>query len=114
MSALRTTFYSYKGGVGRTLALLNVATLLASNGRKVVAVDLDLEAPGFGLSSLTRVLRDGQPLGATDLLHDRFHGGAADLQSFCYQPTQLLGEIAENLWLMPFWRNIGAKESPPN
>jgi cellulose biosynthesis protein BcsQ len=101
MTALRTTFYSYKGGVGRTLALLNVAALLAANGRKVVAVDLDLEAPGFGLSSLTRVLRDAQPLGATDLLHDRFHGGAAELRSFCYQPTQLLGEIGENLWLMP-------------
>jgi MinD-like ATPase involved in chromosome partitioning or flagellar assembly/class 3 adenylate cyclase len=40
------TFYSYKGGVGRTMALANIATLLASWQRKVLIVDWDLEAPG--------------------------------------------------------------------
>jgi len=50
------TFYSFKGGVGRTTALTHVAWILAMRGRKVVAVDLDLEAPGlstvFNLSPL--------------------------------------------------------------
>jgi cellulose biosynthesis protein BcsQ len=41
------TFYSYKGGVGRTMALANVATLLAKWGRSVLVVDWDLEAPGI-------------------------------------------------------------------
>jgi septum formation inhibitor-activating ATPase MinD/tetratricopeptide (TPR) repeat protein len=41
------TFYSYKGGVGRTMALVNVATLLAKLGRRVLVVDFDLEAPGL-------------------------------------------------------------------
>src|SRR5712691_630123 len=41
------TFYSYKGGVGRTMALANVAVLLARWGYKVLAVDWDLEAPGL-------------------------------------------------------------------
>src|SRR5258708_2382219 len=41
------TFYSYKGGVGRTMALANVATLLALWGRRVLVVDWDLEAPGI-------------------------------------------------------------------
>jgi cellulose biosynthesis protein BcsQ len=41
------TFYSYKGGSGRTLALANVAWILASNGRRVLAIDWDLEAPGL-------------------------------------------------------------------
>lgn len=41
------TFYSYKGGTGRTMALANVAWILASNGRRVLAVDWDLEAPGL-------------------------------------------------------------------
>jgi hypothetical protein len=41
------TFYSYKGGVGRTLALANVARYLASFGQKVFAMDLDLEGPGL-------------------------------------------------------------------
>jgi MinD-like ATPase involved in chromosome partitioning or flagellar assembly/tetratricopeptide (TPR) repeat protein len=41
------TFYSYKGGTGRTMALANVAWILASAGHKVLAVDWDLESPGL-------------------------------------------------------------------
>jgi MinD-like ATPase involved in chromosome partitioning or flagellar assembly len=41
------TFYSYKGGAGRTMALANVAWILASNARRVLAIDWDLEAPGL-------------------------------------------------------------------
>ncbi|MDG4833529.1 FxSxx-COOH system tetratricopeptide repeat protein [Solwaraspora sp. WMMD1047] len=41
------TFYSYKGGTGRTMALANVAWLLASNGYRVLTVDWDLESPGL-------------------------------------------------------------------
>ena len=42
------TFYSYKGGVGRSLAMLNVGYTLAGWGRHVLMVDMDLEAPGLG------------------------------------------------------------------
>lgn len=41
------TFYSYKGGVGRSMALANIAILLAMKGKKVLIVDWDLEAPGL-------------------------------------------------------------------
>ncbi|WP_436524796.1 FxSxx-COOH system tetratricopeptide repeat protein [Actinoplanes sp. HUAS TT8] len=41
------TFYSYKGGTGRTMALANVAWILAANGYRVLAVDWDLESPGL-------------------------------------------------------------------
>jgi tetratricopeptide (TPR) repeat protein len=41
------TFYSYKGGTGRTMALANVAWILASNGLSVLVVDWDLESPGL-------------------------------------------------------------------
>jgi MinD-like ATPase involved in chromosome partitioning or flagellar assembly len=41
------TFYSYKGGTGRSMALANVAWILASQGQKVLMVDWDLEAPGL-------------------------------------------------------------------
>ncbi|MEM7360716.1 MAG: AAA family ATPase [Pseudomonadota bacterium] len=41
------TFYSYKGGVGRSLAVANVAVQLAQAGQKVLVVDWDLEAPGL-------------------------------------------------------------------
>ena len=41
------TFYSYKGGSGRSLALANAAVYLAKLGFTVVALDFDLEAPGL-------------------------------------------------------------------
>ena len=41
------TFYSYKGGTGRSMALANVAWTLAANGKRVLVVDWDLEAPGL-------------------------------------------------------------------
>ena len=42
-----TTFYSFKGGVGRTLALVNVAVEIAKDGNDVAIIDFDLEAPGL-------------------------------------------------------------------
>ncbi|MEV6305381.1 TIR domain-containing protein [Actinoplanes sp. NPDC051861] len=41
------TFFSYKGGTGRTMALANVAWLLAAGGSRVLMVDWDLESPGL-------------------------------------------------------------------
>ena len=41
------TFYSFKGGVGRTLALLNVSYEIANSGQRVLVVDFDLEAPAI-------------------------------------------------------------------
>jgi len=41
------TFYSYKGGAGRTMALANAACLLAAAGYRILAIDWDLEAPGL-------------------------------------------------------------------
>ncbi len=46
-SGICVTFYSYKGGVGRSLAVANVAALLYQQGMRVVVCDLDLEAPGL-------------------------------------------------------------------
>ncbi|MEO3778016.1 FxSxx-COOH system tetratricopeptide repeat protein [Micromonospora sp. B11E3] len=41
------TFYSYKGGTGRTMALANTAWILAANGQRVLVADWDLESPGL-------------------------------------------------------------------
>jgi tetratricopeptide (TPR) repeat protein len=43
------TFYSYKGGVGRTFALANIGALLSLWGYKTLCIDWDLEAPGLHL-----------------------------------------------------------------
>lgn len=41
------TFYSFKGGVGRSMALVNVGEILADWGYRVILCDWDLEAPGL-------------------------------------------------------------------
>lgn len=58
------TFYSYKGGTGRTMALANVACLLARRqpAARVLIVDWDLEAPGLHRYFRNRSL----PRGAED------------------------------------------------
>src|SRR5262245_38941474 len=58
------TFYSFKGGVGRTMLLANTAYRLAhKHGLRVIAVDWDLEAPGlhrfFGVTSDTIAKANG-------------------------------------------------------
>lgn len=53
----RVVFASLKGGVGRSTALAVLASDLAYDGKNVLVVDLDLEAPGIGtmlVSSNTR------------------------------------------------------------
>lgn len=46
------SFYSYKGGTGRTLLVANLAVYAARLGCSVVMVDLDLEAPGLAYKVL--------------------------------------------------------------
>ncbi len=62
------TFYSFKGGVGRTTALTHIACILAMRGRKVVAVDLDLEAPGL---STAFNLKPEPKYGIVDYFYER-------------------------------------------
>ncbi|WP_338675659.1 FxSxx-COOH system tetratricopeptide repeat protein [Streptomyces sp. SCSIO 30461] len=57
------TFYSYKGGTGRTMAMANTAWILAANGKRVLALDWDLEAPG--LHRFFHPFLDPSTLGAT-------------------------------------------------
>lgn len=40
-------FYSFKGGLGRTTALVLTGIALARQGRRVALIDFDLEAPGL-------------------------------------------------------------------
>jgi cellulose biosynthesis protein BcsQ len=54
-------FYSFKGGVGRTISLLSTAYSLARRGRKVVVADWDLQAPGLSLMDCMRPAGAGPP-----------------------------------------------------
>jgi CobQ/CobB/MinD/ParA nucleotide binding domain len=68
------SFYSYKGGVGRSLALTNLGVYLAQFGATVVVADFDLEAPGLHYK-----IRPGSPIdlpnrGLAGLLADTSRG----------------------------------------
>jgi len=63
------TFYSFKGGVGRSMALANVASLLATKyKRRVLVIDWDLEAPG--LHRFFDIPQEKVGLGLINLLND--------------------------------------------
>lgn len=67
------TFYSYKGGVGRSMALANVGVLMAGWGYKILLVDWDLEAPGLEnyFKAFINVVEVQQKSGLIDLLHEK-------------------------------------------
>jgi len=72
------TFYSFKGGVGRSMALANTAALLAKWGYSVLVVDWDLEAPGIerfyaGTNPGVAVERRDKP-GIIDLVQAKAEG----------------------------------------
>jgi MinD-like ATPase involved in chromosome partitioning or flagellar assembly len=71
------TFYSYKGGVGRSMALANVGVLMAHEGHRVLLVDWDLEAPGLEhyFEKAARLVGDpSEKMGVVDLLHAHANG----------------------------------------
>ncbi|MGW4522408.1 tyrosine-protein kinase family protein [Amycolatopsis sp. NPDC004378] len=67
------TFYSYKGGVGRSFTLANIAVLLARWGYRVLCLDWDLEAPGLG--DYFRPRLTARPTGGVVDLVDDFRRG---------------------------------------
>jgi uncharacterized protein YjbI with pentapeptide repeats/MinD-like ATPase involved in chromosome partitioning or flagellar assembly len=62
------TFYSYKGGVGRTTAAVNLAYALARAGRSVFLWELDLEAPSLLEMPTFATLRREATGGVVDIL----------------------------------------------
>ncbi len=69
----RVVFSSIKGGVGRSTALCVAAAYLSRRGRRVLAIDFDLEAPGIGSMLL---VEDELPwFGSLDFLVESQVGG---------------------------------------
>jgi predicted acylesterase/phospholipase RssA/Mrp family chromosome partitioning ATPase len=80
------TFYSYKGGVGRSMALANVAELLVQRGLHVLMIDFDLEAPGLERFFADPTANPGLSLAM------RGHRGVIDLL-VSYRSLQLLPRL---------------------
>lgn len=85
---IRIVFTSIKGGVGRSTALCVAAAHLASRGLRILAIDLDLEAPGLGNMLIER---NALPeYGLLDYLVERGVGQNIDA---------LLADIVGSSWL---------------
>jgi MinD-like ATPase involved in chromosome partitioning or flagellar assembly len=78
------TFYSFKGGVGRTTLLASTALQLATEGRRVVVVDLDVEAPG-----VSTLLGATARRGVVDFLVDHYATGLVDIDGLAGAATAL-------------------------
>lgn len=80
------TFYAFKGGIGRSGALANVAMILAASGKRVLMVDWDLDEPGLHryFPALLADHKQVESNGVLDMLlghrdaaaHARLHGEA--------------------------------------
>lgn len=97
------TFYSFKGGVGRTQALVNVSTELAARGRRVLLVDFDLEAPGIGTFPLpTSATESG---GVVEYVADYSRTLEAPDVIRYVSPFAAVGNQGGGIWLMPSGRH---------
>lgn len=96
------TFYSFKGGVGRTMALANCAVHLASIGKRVLIVDFDLEAPGVDTVALGG--SHATTPGIVEFVHEYLAGDVVpDVREFL---TEIPGAGKKGgcLWVMPAGR----------
>lgn len=107
------TFYSYKGGMGRTTTMIACAMDLAINhNKKVVVIDCDLEAPGylnfFDLSEHIG-LKEGRVNGLVEFFSDsQFYSSPDEIDINDYMINVGFGnkkaesfENLENIWLVP-------------
>jgi MinD-like ATPase involved in chromosome partitioning or flagellar assembly len=108
MGPYTITFYSFKGGVGRTMALVNVAAQLAKMGRKVLLVDFDLEAPGLETFDDLRPHPDPHHPGMVEYLTEYINTDRApDVREYIYEATAIrekIGKKGGKIWVMPAGR----------
>nr|VFJ71269.1 MAG: Tetratricopeptide repeat-containing protein [Candidatus Kentron sp. FW] len=85
------SFFSFKGGVGRTALLTNLGAHWAAQGRVVALMDLDLIAPGISYSPLLGDYLDPRAtgLGMSDLLAT-YHGEKPSENAFNFLPPHYL------------------------
>jgi cellulose biosynthesis protein BcsQ len=101
------TFYSYKGGMGRTTAMTSYALDLAINhNKKVCVIDCDFEAPGylnfFNLAS-DETLRSGAKNGVIEFLTDHSFKKKINIEDYYIELKKIDGttDKLKNLFIVP-------------
>lgn len=77
------TFYSYKGGVGRTTSLALTATYLARKGNNVFVIDCDFEAPGL-INFFKTSQSDNNKNGLVEYLNDKLFVDNCNIDDYIY------------------------------
>lgn len=100
------TFYSFKGGVGRTLSLAHSAIRIAQTRHekkyRILVVDMDLEAPGLDIYLPTETGK--ARLGISGLIgHYIKNGQSAKWLEENIENEQYMSKVpnTENLWIIP-------------
>jgi len=111
------TFYSYKGGVGRTLALANIAIYLSRFGQNVCIMDFDLEAPGLHYK-FPKIFKPSDIRGGlVDYIYEFTHNKVTpksleDLSLEVVSPSKSQGEIrlipAGDVLSSDYWRKLAS------
>lgn len=94
------TFYSFKGGMGRTTALAGIALNLIEQNKNVMMIDMDIEAPGLSTLFFDDIVVEK---GLLDYLIERPLNEQCDIHDYVLEVTDpaLLKENDGNLYLMP-------------
>lgn len=102
------SFYSYKGGVGRTVALIETAYNLAKEGKRVLLLDLDIEAPSLH-NLFSKNVNDevsGIEYGIVEYLYRMVVQGRTDVSlSDIYCPLQL-NDVEGAMFLIPALKDM--------
>ncbi|WP_205975693.1 tyrosine-protein kinase family protein, partial [Pseudomonas viridiflava] len=77
------TFFSYKGGVGRTTSLALTAAYLSRKGKKVFVIDCDFEAPGL-INFFNTSQTDNCKNGLIEYLNDCQFVQDCDIEEYVY------------------------------
>lgn len=105
----RFVFFSLKGGVGRSTALALWARQLCLQGKSVLVLDMDLEAPGLGAQLLEQ---SGKPqYGVADWLVEDLVGNPAEVLI----PDMALQSplVSAGLWVVPAFGAV-TDQAPEN
>ncbi|MHA1035116.1 KGGVGR-motif variant AAA ATPase, partial [Enterobacter ludwigii] len=77
------TFFSYKGGVGRTTSLALTASYLARQGKNIFVVDCDFEAPGL-INFFNSAQSDNCRGGIIEYLNDKSFDEKTSIKDYIY------------------------------
>jgi len=95
----RVTFFSIKGGVGRSTALIIWAWRLAGQGKRVLIFDLDLESPGVSSTLLpTDYLPD---YGIVDWFVEEGVGQAEIIEKEIIATSPLAADLSGDIRIVP-------------